>query len=80
MQFIFCIWSFEISRKILRTFYKFICSRQDFAVRTAFGFVSVNCLTRNYSMLSLAFVAGSFGDTAENWLFEADLFGPHSLV
>ena len=30
-------------------------------------------------MISLAFVASSFGDTAENWLFETDLSGPHSL-
>ena len=49
VQFIFCFWSFEISRNILgnQKYYRFsrICSKQTLAIRTLFECVSVFGLT-----------------------------------
>ena len=43
-----------------------------------FVFISVLGSTRNDSMIFLAFVAGSFRVTDDNYLFEADLSGQPS--
>ena len=56
-------------------------SKQVFIVWTSFEFISVfliGCLveTRNYSILSLAFVASSFRVTEENLVFETVQSGP----
>ena len=41
-------------------------------------FISCFVETRNYSILSLAFIASSFRDTEENLVFETVQSGPYS--
>ena len=59
-------------------------SKQDFVIWTLFGLISVfiGCLveTRNYSILSLAFIASSFRVTEENLVFETVQTGPYSFL
>ena len=58
-------------------------SKQGFGILTLFGVISVffiGCLveTRNYSILSLAFIASSCRATEENLVFEIVQSGPYS--
>ena len=58
-------------------------SKQVFGILTIFGFISVffiSCLveTRNYIILSLAFIANSSRATRENLVFETVQSGPYS--
>ena len=77
MQFIFFFWSFEISGNIL--------SNQNFVYVFHYLepiwidislFIGSLVETRNYSMLSLAFIACSFRVTEENVVFEPVQSGP----
>ena len=54
-------------------------SKPIFAITTPFGFMSVLVETRNYSILSLAFIVSSFRVTKENLLFETVQSDPPSF-
>ena len=85
--YIFSFWSFEISGNMLRNRKIFICL--DPCVLNMFSsfgphldlyqsFIGCFVETRNYSILSLAFIASSFRVTEENIVFETVQSGPYS--
>ena len=85
MQFIFFCWSFEISGNILRNKKKlFVLDLCILKMFSSFGPISVFywllCETRNYSILSLAFIASSLRVTEENLVFETVHSGPYSFL
>ena len=82
VQFIFFVWSFEISGNILKNQnFLYVLNRCSFFEPIWIDIsLFIGCLVeiRNYSILSLAFIVSLFRVTEENLVFETAQSGKYS--